>query len=167
MRPGPIQVVTNSIIPGYDIDVNFDFGGWMTSRPIAEGLFTDGPEPRLLAGRCGSCGLVTFPQQVGCPRCTGQNVARHELPAEGRLWTWTVQRFEPKPPYRGPDVFEPYGVGYVEFPGECIVEGRLTTTDPSWLEIGASMRMTLVEAFREADDTVVTTYAFAPVGGSA
>lgn len=139
----------------------------MASRPIAEGLFTAGPEPRLVAGRCGDCDAVTFPQQAGCPRCTGRTVARHELPPEGRLWTWTIQRFEPKPPYRGPDVFQPYGVGYVEFPGECIVETRLTTADGSLLEVGAPMRMTLVEVYRDASDTAVTTYAFEPVGESA
>lgn len=138
----------------------------MASRPIADGLFTGGQEPCLIAGRCADCGAVTFPRQAGCPRCTGRRVARHELPSEGRLWTWTVQRFEPKPPYRGPKIFRPYGVGYVEFPGECLVEARLTTADPELLEIGARMRMTLVEAFRDADDTVVTTYAFEPSGAS-
>ena len=42
------------------------------------------------------------------------------------LWTWTTQGFEPKPPYVADGEFEPYGVGYVEFPGFLRVEGRLT-----------------------------------------
>ncbi|WP_284741398.1 Zn-ribbon domain-containing OB-fold protein [Amycolatopsis sp. RTGN1] len=41
------------------------------------------------------------------------------LPAEGVLWTWTVQRFAPKsPPYVPPaDGFRPFALGYVELDG--------------------------------------------------
>jgi uncharacterized OB-fold protein len=41
------------------------------------------------------------------------------LPAEGTLWTWTVQRFAPKsPPYVPPaDGFRPFALGYVELDG--------------------------------------------------
>ena len=57
------------------------------------------------------------------------------LARRGTLWTWTVQRFRPKsPPYAGrPEEFEPYGVGYVELPGEVRVEARLTESTPSEL----------------------------------
>jgi uncharacterized OB-fold protein len=136
----------------------------MVPRPIDAGLFTAGENPRLIAGRCRDCQVVTFPRQAACPRCTGRNIEGHVLPAEGLLWTWTVQRFPPKPPFRSPGDFEPYGVGYVEFPGECIVEGRLTTADPARLRIGARMRMTLIENHRDPDGTAVTTYAFEPTG---
>lgn len=135
----------------------------MKSRSIADGVLTDAPEPRLLAGRCQSCEVVTFPRQDGCPRCTARCVVDHELPATGVLWSWTVQRFEPKAPYRGPDRFVPYGVGYVEFPGECIVEGRLTTAEPSELRIGRAMRLAVVVNHHDPDGTAVLTYAFAPV----
>ena len=48
-----------------------------------------------------------------------------ELADRGTLWTWTVQAFEPKAPYRVPDAgFTPYGVGYVDL-GDVIVESRL------------------------------------------
>lgn len=134
----------------------------MAPRPIAEGLFTEEAQPHLVAGRCRSCGVVTFPRQDGCPRCTQRDVVDHQLPATGVLWSWTVQRFEPKRPYRGPSEFVPYGVGYVEYPGECIVEGRLTTAEPADLRIGAPMRLTLIENHRDANDDVVLTYAFTP-----
>jgi uncharacterized OB-fold protein len=38
-----------------------------------------------------------------------------ELADHGTLWTWTVQAFEPKAPYRAPATgFEQYPVGYVD-----------------------------------------------------
>ena len=45
-----------------------------------------------------------------------------------------------------PDTFEPYGVGYVELPGEVRVEARLTEADPGRLRIGLPMELTLVPA---------------------
>jgi uncharacterized protein len=67
-----------------------------------------------------------------------------------------VQGFEPKPPYVSEGAFEPYGVGYVEFPGYLRVEGRLTESDPSRLRIGMPM---VVIAARLGGRR---TYAFAP-----
>jgi uncharacterized OB-fold protein len=60
-----------------------------------------------------------------------------------------------------PDTFEPYGVGYVELPGEVRVEARLTVADPEHLRIGMPMELTLVPAPGEAQDGAVT-FAFAP-----
>jgi uncharacterized OB-fold protein len=79
------------------------------------------------------------------------------LPPQGTLWTWTTQGFEPKPPYVPVGEFEPYGVGYVEFPGYLRVEGRLTESSPERLRIGMTMRV--VSLVRAGD----TTYAFSPV----
>ena len=44
----------------------------------------------------------------------------------------------------GPEEFEPYGVGYVELPGEVRVEARLTESDPARLRIGMPMELTLI-----------------------
>jgi uncharacterized OB-fold protein len=81
------------------------------------------------------------------------------LPPRGTLWTWTTQGFEPSsPPYvRDRGEFEPFGVGYVEFPGLLRVEGRLTEPDPERLRIGMAMEVVGLE--RPSG----TTYAFAPV----
>jgi uncharacterized OB-fold protein len=136
------------------------------SRPVAEGLFTvaDG-EVRLIGSRCAACGVVTFPRQPSCPRCTSQDVTECLLARRGTLWSWTIQCFPPKsPPYAvaDPDAFEPYGVGYVELPGEVRVEARLTESDPGELRIGMPMELTLVPApGGEAGGAV--TFAFAPV----
>jgi len=77
----------------------------------------------------------------------------------GTLHTWTVQGFRPKPPYAGPEEFEPYGVGYVELPGEVLVEARLTVADPDRLRIGMPVELVIVPF----GDRV--TYAFAPSDG--
>ena len=89
------------------------------------------------------------------------------LPAEGTLWSWTVQRFPPKsPPYAGGEAeFRPFAVGYVALPGGIAVEGPLTGADaPDGYRIGMPMRLVL-EPFLRRDGTTVAMYAFAPRDG--
>jgi uncharacterized protein len=129
------------------------------TEPIAAGLLT-GPaeEPRLIGSACRACGVVTFPAQRSCPACPSVEVEDRPLGRTGTLYTWTVQGFRPKPPYAGPEPFEPYGVGYVELPGEVRVEARLTVADPDRLRIGMPMELVTVP-FGDR-----LTYAFAPAG---
>lgn len=134
------------------------------ARPIAEGLFTSGPVPRLIGARRRSDGQVVFPAPSG-PEA--QNYERIELSSEGSLWSYTVQRFRPKsPPYAGDDdekTFRPFAVGYVELPGEVIVESRLLVDDFSSLRVGQPMRLTLTPFRKDPDGQDVVTYAFQPL----
>jgi uncharacterized OB-fold protein len=81
-------------------------------------------------------------------------VAVEELPGRGTLWTWTIQHFMPKAPYKSNETaqtFRPYGVGYVELPGGVRVEGRLTENDPAKLRIGMAMDV-VFEPYRTEDN---------------
>jgi uncharacterized OB-fold protein len=134
---------------------------------VADGIFDirDG-KPVLLGTRCTNCDNHMFPRQTGCPRCLFNEQEDVELATRGTLWTWTVQAFPPKaPPYLGPvgEDFEPYGVGYVELPGQLRVEGRLTISDPEQLQIGMEMELVLDPLSLDEDGNQVVTYAFAPV----
>jgi uncharacterized OB-fold protein len=108
-----------------------------------------------------------FPAQDGCPRCTGTETETVELATRGTLWAWTVQGFPPKsPPYIGddnPKTFQPYGVGYVELPGQCKVEARLTEADPAKLRIGMEMELVFVPLKVDDDGNEIVTFAFQPV----
>jgi len=135
--------------------------------PIAEGLFTwPAANPALLGSRCQDCGIATFPAAESCMACSGQNVSVEELPGRGTLWTWTVQQFMPKTPYKSNETmetFKPYGVGYLELPGGVRVEGRLTENDPGKLHIGMEMDV-VFEPYRTEDNgDEVINFFFRPV----
>jgi uncharacterized OB-fold protein len=136
------------------------------SHPVAEGLVTwPADEPRLIGSTCPACGTTTFPAQRTCPRCTGDGMEETLLHRTGTLWSYTVQGFRPpSPPYDGPEEFEPYGVGYIELPGQVIVEARLTENDPDRLEIGMRMELVVVPYRRDGAGDNVLTFAFRPVG---
>jgi uncharacterized OB-fold protein len=135
--------------------------------PIAEGLFTwPAARPALLASRCRHCGIASFPAAQSCMACSGQDVTIEELPGRGILWTWTIQQFMPKTPYRSNETaatFKPYGVGYVELPGGVRVEGRLTENDPQKLRIGMPMEV-VFEPYRTEDNgDEAISFFFKPV----
>lgn len=134
--------------------------------PIAEGLFTwPAAQPALLGSRCNDCGIASFPVAQSCMACSGQDVTVEELPRRGTLWTWTVQRFMPKSPYKSDETeqtFQPYGVGYVELPGGVRVEGRLTENDPAKLRIGMPMEVVFEPYRHEANGDEVIGFFFRP-----
>ncbi|MED5812613.1 OB-fold domain-containing protein [Mycolicibacterium sp. 050232] len=118
---------------------------------------------RLVGGRCGACGEIEFPRKQSCRDCGGVDIAKVGLADHGVLWSWTVQRFPPpSPPYFGAvDDFEPFGVGYVELPGEVIVEARLTESDSDRLRIGMPMELSGIDVVTETGE-LARTFAFAP-----
>jgi uncharacterized OB-fold protein len=139
----------------------------MAQVPVAEGIFTfPSDEPQLIGSRCRASSIVTFPAQVSCPRCASTDMVEHLLARRGRLWAWTTQNFPPpSPPYAGPTgkAFVPFGVGYVELPGEVKVESRLTESDPDVLAPGMEMELVLVPFRTDDDGNEVVTFAFRPV----
>jgi uncharacterized OB-fold protein len=139
----------------------------MTQVPVAEGIFTwPSAEPQLIGSRCEACGIVTFPAQDSCPRCASTAMVEHLLSRRGRLWAWTTQHFPPpSPPYSGPTGkdFVPFGVGFVELPGEVKVESRLTEADPARLRNGMEMELAIVPFRTDDDGNEIVTFAFRPV----
>ena len=115
--------------------------------------------PELLAVRERDTGRLVFPAPSEADPDRYEPVI---LPRDGRLWSWTVQRFRPKsPPYAGPEAFEPYAVGYVALGDAIIVEGRLTGAPLDGFAIGMRMRL-VAEPFALESGERRTTFAFAP-----
>jgi hypothetical protein len=124
--------------------------------PVAQGLWTDEPQPRLIGGRHLATGEIVFPMPGG-------DAAQHHAPVAlsrtGTLWSWTSQEFRPKsPPYAGPEAFVPFLLGYVELPGEVIVETRIEGAALSELKLDMPMELVLTE-FAPGR----TTFAFRPI----
>ena len=135
-------------------------------RYVDETLFESAhPDSALVGAKCTGCGTVTFPVPDSCPRCGGSAMGTAVLPREGTLWSYTVQSFAPKTPFRTVEPFTPFGVGYVDL-GEVIVESRLTVADADALTIGTALRLTTIVNHLDEDGTEVRTFAFEPTEGA-
>lgn len=129
-------------------------------QPVAEGLFTwPSDEPQLIASTNGH--RLAFPAKPGEEEVL--------LKRRGALWGFTTQQFRPpSPPYDGDDTaetFVPYALGYVELPGQLLIQARFTEADPAKLTIGQPMELVVVPYTTRPDGTEILTYAFAPVEG--
>lgn len=106
---------------------------------------TNDGEAHLIGSACNDCGTQTFPAQSGCPRCGSNNVADVALARDGSVWTWTVQRFPPKPPYLGPTPYEPFALAYVDL-GSVKVESRLRGKAVDDWKIGDPVQIVIDES---------------------
>jgi uncharacterized OB-fold protein len=129
-------------------------------RPVDSSLFTwPSDTPQLRGSQCDECGWREFPFTGTCGRCGLDSASEYLLPRRGKVWSFTTQEFELKPPYVG----EPgrlFSLGYVDFDG-LAVEGHFTTSPGdvrTEAAIGTEMEVVVVPFI---DGTV--TYAFQPV----
>ena len=133
--------------------------------PVIEGLFTwPSADPRLIGTRCLSCNSYFFPRKQSCgnPKCKEKKIEDTLLSTEGKLWTYTVMRYPPVPPFRS-DREPPYPVGVVELPEGIRVLGLLTGCEPEELEAGMDMKMVIDALYRDEDGQPVLTWKFKPV----
>ncbi len=125
--------------------------------PAVEGWFTmDEERPRLLGGRCGTCGTYSFPRATICcpnPDCEAMEPEQVPLSRTGRLWSFTDNRYRPPEPYLSPEPFEAYAIAAVELADEkMVVLGQLVAgVDVSSLEAGGPVELVLDTLFEDDD----------------
>jgi uncharacterized OB-fold protein len=135
-----------------------------TEVPIAPGLFQELEQGTYLIGsRCRECGEVTFPANTFCPQCCRETTEKIPLSRRGQLYSFTVQRFRPPPPYKGPEKFEPYGVGMVELPEGLRVTSVLEEDDFSRLRVGMVMELVIKKIFEDEEGRAIVGYRFRPL----
>jgi uncharacterized OB-fold protein len=61
-----------------------------------------------------------------------------------------------------PAKFKPYGVGYIELPGQLKIESRLTIADPTALKSGMAMELVGEVIGQDEEGNDLVTFAFAP-----
>jgi uncharacterized OB-fold protein len=131
-------------------------------RPIKEGLFDSFEDgPHLIGSRCRECEEVRFPANPFCPRCCRETTEQIPLSQRGVLYSFTIQRFKPPPPFRGAEPFAPYGVGLIELPEGVRVTSVLEESDPERLRVGMEMELLITEFFEDQGEAVLG-YKFRP-----
>jgi uncharacterized OB-fold protein len=121
--------------------------------------------PQLRGSRCPDCDATTFPAQQRCPKCSKGGMVDVLFPRSGTLVAWTTQGFAPGLPYKGPtgNEFVPFGVGLVQLGDVIRVEGRLTESDPTKLQFGMEVELTMVPFATDDDGNDILTFAFQPI----
>ena len=140
----------------------------MSDNPThaVEGLFreVDGAA-HLLGSRCASCKTPYFPKSLLChnANCDDSKMEDAEYGPSGTLWSYSVQNYPPPPPAITPDPYEPYAVGVVDLDDGLRVAGRMTTTDPDRVKVGARVKVVLGPLGRDDEGTELVSWLFDPV----
>ncbi len=85
-----------------------------------------------------------------------------DLGSNGVLWSWTIQHFQPKPPYNSgepSEIFKPFGIGLVELSCGIKIKTRLQSEDLISFCIGDKMSL-VITSFRKNEDGHLSTFAF-------
>ena len=116
----------------------------MSSIAVPDALTVEVDGRRHLAGaRCTACATYSFPVQLACSRC-GAATEVVPLPTDGTVWSWTVQRLAPKPPYAVEGEFEPFAVAYVDL-GVVKVESKLAGRAAGAWQIGEPVHLAVAD----------------------
>lgn len=116
-----------------------------------------GPQPRLVAGACKTCGALSFPKAAVCPSCLSEEIGMTHLPSEGVLYSFATVHQAPK------QWVVPYHLGYVDLPDGVRLLAHIVG-DPL---IGGTVRLGLGRVGTAPDGAALLSYVFSPVGGDA
>lgn len=130
-----------------------------TRKPAlgAEGWFTTGDTPALIAAECTSCRTLVFPPTaLSCPNpdCLSTTFGRREIGSHGRIWSYTDARYEPPKPYvRRGDAFVPFAIAAVALDdAEMVVVGAMTDdTEFADLDVGKPVSLVVDVLFEDAE----------------
>lgn len=110
-------------------------------------LFTEDPEPRLIAGKSKSSGNWTFPAYLADPVSFQDDVEPTLLPRRGILHSFTIVRRSL------PDFPVPFGLGLVDFPEQEVRVMAQVEADDLENDLKLEMEVeTIVGIVRKAKD---------------
>ena len=135
--------------------------------PIKEGMIKlstqPGEHPSLLGSRCRSCGDTFFVRRARCENCQSEDLEHIELSRKGKLYSYSIMYYPAPPPYKPPEPFIPYGLGWIELPEGLMVVSHLTENDPDKLRVGMEMELVLEKLEEDESGNEVMYYKFRPV----
>jgi len=136
--------------------------------PAIEGWFTMPPaEPHLIGSRCKSCGDYFFPKTKICgnPKCRNSDLEEVLLSRRGKLYTYTINYYQPPPPYVLPDPFVPYATAVMELEKEKMKIGGQIISGYDLEKLGIGMKLeTVVELlYKDDEGNEVLAWKFKPI----
>jgi uncharacterized OB-fold protein len=141
--------------------------GKVRQVPFKEGMMVlpQSPDDRgnLLGSRCKKCGEQFFIKREICENCQGRELEEILLGNKGKLYAFSVMYYPAPPPYKPPDPFVSYGLGWIEMPGGTVLYALLTENDPKKLKVGMDMELVFDKFGEDKEGNEIMICKFKPV----
>ena len=135
--------------------------------PIKEGMMklphAPGEKGGLIGCKCRKCGARYFVLRDICENCQSQDLQEITLSDTGKLYAFSVMYYPAPPPYKPPDPFVPFGIGWVELPEGLVIYSLLSENDPKKLRVGMKMELTFSKFDKDKDGNDIVVPMFKPV----
>ena len=132
--------------------------------PVQEGIFyqpsSPGEKPYLIGSRCRTCGYISFPRLMVCPRCAEKDtMAEVHLSGRGRIDTFSTC-FAALPGFPAPTI-----QGYINLEEGARIWSLITGIEPSdeALKIGTDVELVIEKLRTDAEGNEIISYKFRPV----
>jgi len=138
--------------------------------PFAEGFLTDTSRPleevRLKGVRCKSCGVVLFGTRRACENCGGRELEELALSTRGKIWSFTIQRYPPPPPFKlgstKREEWKPRTIAWIDLPEGARILG-IVDCKPEEARIGMEVELVIEKGWEDEAGNEVLIYKFKPV----
>ena len=138
--------------------------------PLMDGMMrlpgAAGGKGQLLGSKCRKCGELFFIKRDLCENCQSPDLEETALSTTGKLYAFSVMFYPAPPPYKPPDPFVPYGLGWIELPEGLVLFSLLTENDPNKLKVGMQMELVFEKLEDDKDGNEVMVYKFRPAGNN-
>ena len=131
--------------------------------PFKYGILTEPLSPlveiRLKGVKCRSCGAMALGEREYCINCTSSDLEEHVFSKYGKIYSYTVIRHAPPPPYPQ-ESFKPFPVAWVELEEGLYILSEVTGCGLDELSFGAPVELALSKGWVDDDGNDVIMYKF-------
>lgn len=134
--------------------------------PIFDGLFAwPSDAPHLIGVRCKGCRSVSFPRFINRhrPNCSNRETEEILLSNKGVLRSYTIQRYQPPPLFKGPEPFEPYPIGSLELPEGIEIFGIIKDCPLDAIKVGMEMEIIFEKLYTDIEGKDRLIWKFRPL----
>ena len=111
----------------------------MTDEPpfTIEQFCKNAGQGKLLGGKCRKCGKIQFPPRPICDNCLSRDFEWTEIPAKGKLLTYTVIHVAPTQFQQ----MAPYAVGIIQLDNGLRLPGMIKDVTPDKIGINMTLKI--------------------------
>lgn len=135
--------------------------------PVKEGIFTMPLLPlekvHLAGKKCRSCGAVMLGKRIGCENCSSGDLEDITFSRRGKVYTYSIARYPPLPPFKAQDPYNPFVVAWVELPEGIRILTALTDCNIEEVKIGIDVELVVDKLCDDEEGREIIAYKFKPV----